>query len=405
MRNGLKLLLLVVLILAGVVSESAQPLKIDPQTESRIDSLIAQLTIDEKISLIAGTGFDTVPIKRLGIPSLHMTDGPAGIRIGPATSFPSGMALASTFDPKIVFSVGKAIAREAKAKGFNVLLAPAVDIQRVPFAGRNFESYGEDPFLASRMAVAYIRGVQSEKVIATVKHFAANNQETDRKTIDALVDERTLNEIYYPPFRAVVEEAGVLALMSSYNRLNGHYASENQILLDNVLKKRWGFNGLVMSDWGAVHSTVPTVNAGLDLEMPTNLFLNPASIRKALTEKRIKESQLDEMVRRLLRVSLAAGLFSNDRDKGEIDTEAHRRTTLEAALSSIVLLKNEGQALPIDPTAIRSIAVVGPNADKARIGGGGSAEVKPFYSVSPLEGLRRGLGPGVNIDFSPGVVS
>ena len=178
------------------------------------------------------------------------------------------MALAATFDPTIVNRVGKAIAREAKAKGFNVLLAPAVDIQRVPLAGRGFESYGEDPFLNARMSVEYIRGVQAENVIATIKHFAANNQETDRKTIDARVDERTLHEMYFPPFRAAIDEAGVLAVMSSYNKLNGFWASENRPLLTEVLKERWGFMGLVMSDWGAVHSTVPTINAGLDLEMP-----------------------------------------------------------------------------------------------------------------------------------------
>jgi beta-glucosidase len=383
----------------------AQWATVSGPTEEGIESLVRALTVDEKISMIAGTGFDTVPIKRLGIPSLHMTDGPAGVRIGPATSFPSGMALAATFDPAIVNRVGKAIAREAKAKGFNVVLAPASDIQRVPLAGRSFESYGEDPFLNARMAVEYIRGAQSEDVIATIKHFAANNQETDRKVLDSRVDERTLHEIYFPPFRAAVEQANVLAVMSSYNKLNGLYASENKILLTHVLSERWGFNGLVMSDWGAVHSTAETINAGLHLEMPTNIFLNPQAVRTALNENQIKESQIDEMVRRLLRVMLAAKLFSKERDQGEINTEAHRKVTFEAARESIVLLKNERHTLPIDVSKIKSIAVIGPNADTARIGGGGSAEVKPFYSVSPLEGLRKAVGPFVQINFSAGVVS
>ncbi len=404
-KRVLKSLLVFSCLLIGLLDTHPQSITIDPATEARIDDLIRQLTLDEKISLIAGTGFDTVAIKRLGIPSLNMTDGPAGIRMGPATSFPSGMALAATFDPAIVNRVGKAIAREAKAKGFNVLLGPAVDVQRVPLAGRSFESYGEDPFLNARMGVAYIRGVQSENVIATIKHFAANNQETDRKTLDSLVDERTLNEIYFPPFRAAVEEAGVLAVMSSYNKLNGFYASENQILLTEVLKKQWGFNGLVMSDWGAVHSTSPTINAGLDLEMPTNIFLNPQAVKKAIGEKEIKADQIDEMVRRLLRVSFAAKIISGERDKGEINTESHRLTALEAARESVVLLKNDRQVLPLDPKSLKSIAVIGPNADAARIGGGGSAEVKPFYSVSPLAGLLNGLGPAVKIDFAPGVVS
>ena len=383
----------------------AQSIVTNGSTEERIESLVKALTLDEKISLIAGTGFDTVAVKRLGIPSLHMTDGPAGVRIGPATSFPSGMALAATFDPAIVNRVGRAIAREAKSKGFNVLLAPAVDVQRVPLAGRSFESYGEDPFLNARMSVEYIRGVQAENVIATIKHFAANNQETDRKTIDARVDQRTLHEIYFPPFRAAIDEAGVLAVMSSYNKLNGFWASENGPLLTQVLKERWGFKGLVMSDWGAVHSTVPTINAGLDLEMPTNIFLNPQAVRKALDEKQITEAQVDAMVRRLLRVSYAIGLFNADRDKGGIDTELHRQTTRDAARESIVLLKNERRTLPIDLSTVKSIAVIGPNAQTARIGGGGSAEVKPFYSVSPLEGLRKAVDPSVRINFAPGVVS
>lgn len=392
-------------MLSLCLSTQAQSTSNASNYEERIESLLRALTLDEKISLIAGTGFDTVAIKRLGIPSLHMTDGPAGVRIGPATSFPSGMALGSTFNPEIANRVGRAIAREAKAKGFNVVLGPASDIQRVPLAGRSFESYGEDPFLNARMVVEYIGGVQSEDVIATIKHFAANNQETDRKVLDSRVDERTLHEIYFPPFRAAVQEAGVLAVMSSYNKLNGFYASENKILLTDVLNDRWGFNGLVMSDWGAVHSTAPTINAGLHLEMPTNIFLDPASVKKALDEKQIRESQIDEMVRRLLRVIFAAKLFSNERDKGEINTESHRKTTFEAARESIVLLKNEKQTLPIDASAVRSIAVIGPNADAARIGGGGSAEVKPFYSVSPLEGLRRALAESVQIKFAPGVIS
>ncbi len=405
MSRSSKTVTFLLLICALASFANAQQAKRDPLVEARIDSLITRLTLDEKISLIAGTGFDTVPIKRLGIPSLNMTDGPAGVRIGPASSFPSGIALAATFNPQTTFDVGRAIAQEAKAKGFNVLLGPAVDIARVPFAGRSFEAYGEDPFLSSQMAVEYIRGIQSENVIATVKHFAANNQETDRKTIDALVDERTLNEIYFPPFRAAVQQAGVLSVMSSYNKLNGFYASENEDLLTAVLKKRWGFDGLVMSDWGAVHSTVPTINAGLDLEMPTNIFLNSQDVRKALANNEIKESRIDDMVRRLLRVMIAAHILGGSRDKGGIDTPAHRSVALSAARESIVLLKNEKQTLPIDVSLVRSIAVIGPNADVARIGGGGSAEVKPFYSVSPLEGLRSKVGKNVKVNFSPGVVS
>ena len=405
-KNVLYKFFAVIFAICLVFFSAANAQKTNPQIETKVKNLLEQLTLDEKISLISGTGFDTVEIKRLGIPALHMTDGPVGVRIGPATSFPSGMALAATFDPNVTYAVGKAIAEEAKAKGFNVLLGPAVDIQRVPFAGRNFESYGEDPFLASHLSVGYIKGVQTENVIATVKHFAANNQELDRKTIDAVVDERTLNEIYYPPFRAAVEDANVLAVMSSYNKLNGFYASENRNLLTDVLKRKWNFQGLVMSDWGAVHSPAPTINAGLDLEMPTGDFLNNEAVKKALKAGEISETQIDEMVRRNLRVMFLAGITDGKSlQSSSIDTIEHRKITRGAATAGIVLLKNENELLPVNENKIRSIAVVGPNADKARIGGGGSAQVVPFYSVSPLEGLRNALGEKVKINFSPGIVA
>src|SRR5262245_22535337 len=260
--------------LALTIGTPAQTSESDKSVDGRVKDLLNRMTLDEKISLLSGTGFDTREIKRLGIPALHMTDGPAGIRSGQATSFPSPVALAASFDPQIVYEVGEAIAQEAKAKGKNVLLAPCVNIQRTPFSGRNFESFGEDPYLASQMAVSYIRGVQSEKVIATVKHFAANNQEENRMTIDAKVDERALHEIFFPAFKAAIQRADSWAIMSAYNKLNGYYASENRFLLIDVLKDQWHFDGLIMSDWGAVHSTVPTLKNGLDLEMPLGQFLN-----------------------------------------------------------------------------------------------------------------------------------
>lgn len=405
-KNVLHKFLVVIFTINFVFFLSANAQKINSQIETKVEILLKQLTLEEKISLIAGTGFDTVEIKRLGISAFHMTDGPVGIRIGPATSFPSGIALAATFNPKIIYSVGKAIAQEAKAKNFNVLLGPAMDIQRVPHAGRNFESYGEDPFLAAQMAVNYIKGIQSENVVAVAKHFAANNQEENRHTIDAIVDERTLNEIYLPPFRASVEEGNVFGVMSSYNKLNGFYASENDYLLNEILKKRWNFQGLVMSDWGAVHSTVPTIKYGLDLEMPTGEFLNNEAVKKAIAAKEISESNIDEMVCRLLRVMFLSGIMDGKSTQdGSIDTPEHRKITRDAATAGIVLLKNEKELLPIDTKKVRSIAVVGPNAEKARIGGGGSAQVIPFYSVSPLEGLKNAVGEKVKINFSPGIVA
>jgi beta-glucosidase len=372
--------------------------------EARSNDLLGRMTLDEKISLLSGTGFDTVEIKRLGIPALHMTDGPAGVRSGQATSFPSPVALAATFDPKMVYAVAKAIAQEAKAKGKNVLLAPCVNIQRTPFGGRNFESFGEDPFLAARTAVAYIEGVQSENVIATVKHFAANNQEENRMTIDAKVDERALHEIFFPAFKAAVQEANSWAIMSAYNKLNGYYASENQFLLTDVLKNRWHFDGLIMSDWGAVHSTVPTLKNGLDLEMPLGQFLNKTAVKKALDEKQITESDIDRMVRGTLRSMIVSGIMDGHTGgPGSLDTPEHRDIARKAAQESIVLLQNKGNILPFDINKIKSIAVIGPNAAVARVGGGGSAEVRPFHAVSPLEGIKNAAGGQIRIDYSSGI--
>lgn len=405
--QSLLLKISVFVLLANVVFPvSVLAQKPNQQTEAKVENLLKQLTLDEKISLLAGTGFDTVPIPRLGIPSLKMTDGPVGVRQAPATSFPSSIALAASFDPQLIKLVAQAIAQETKAKGKNVLLGPCVNIQRTPFGGRNFESFGEDPFLAAQMAVAYIKGMQSENVIPSVKHFAANNQEIDRMTIDVRVDERVLNEIYFPAFKASVKEGNVWSVMAAYNRLNGFYASENKYLLTEVLKNRWNFQGLVMSDWGAVHSTLPTLKNGLDLEMPTGSFLNAEAVKKALAAKEINETQIDEMVRRLLRVMFLAGLMdAKTEDKGSIDTPEHRQIALEAARGGIVLLQNQKNILPIDVNKIRSIAVIGPNADVARIGGGGSAEVVPFYSVSPLEGIKKAANEKIKINFSPGIVS
>ncbi|MFL6337295.1 MAG: glycoside hydrolase family 3 C-terminal domain-containing protein [Pyrinomonadaceae bacterium] len=399
------LLLLPALVLVCAATVGGQK-PAPPDAEGRVEELLSRMTLDEKLSLLAGTGFDTVPIPRLGIPALHMTDGPAGVRTGRATSFPAGVALAASFDPALVERVGAAIAREAKAQGKNVLLAPCVNIQRAPHAGRNFESFGEDPFLAARIAVGYTRGVQSEGVMASVKHYAANNQERERHTIDVRVDERTLHELYFPAFKAAVQEGGAWSVMAAYNQVNGAFASENNYLLNEVLKKRWGFRGLVMSDWGAVKSTVPTLRGGLDLEMPTGVFLNPSEVKKALASGAVTQGELDDKVRRTLRAMLSLGLLEREVPAGGAsDTPEHRRLTREAAREGVVLLKNEHALLPFDANRIRSVAVIGPNAAVARLGGGGSAQVVPPYSVSPLEGIKRRVGEKIRVEYAPGVVA
>jgi len=336
--------------------------------EGRVNELIGRMTLDEKISLLAGVGFDTVEIKRLGIPALRMTDGPAGVRTGQSMSFPSPVALAATFDPQMVYGVGKAIAQEAKAKDKNVLLAPCVNIQRTPFGGRNFESFGEDPYLAARMAVGYIKGVQSENVIATVKHFAANNQEVNRMTIDAKVDERALHEIFFPAFKAAVQEADSWAVMSAYNKLNGYYASENHFLLTDILKNQWQFNGLVMSDWGAVHSTVPTLKHGLDLEMPTDVFLNKSAVRKALEDKQITESDIDSMIHGTLTAMIFSGIMDG---KG---SGPHRHRDVALGLQFRQRSVREARRQSGRPRAVREICGGGREPDASGFGGARAAE-------------------------------
>jgi beta-glucosidase len=375
----------------------------DPGIERRITDLLSQLTLDEKLDLLSGTGYETRPVERLGIPALKMVDGPAGVRQGQATAFPAPIALAATWNPELAESVGRAVARETKAKGGNVLLAPCVNIHRTPFGGRNFESFGEDPYLAGRLAVAYVRGVQGERVIATVKHFACNNQEHERLNINVEVDERALNEIYLPAFKAAVTEAGVWGVMSAYNKLNGAFASENGPLLTGLLKERWGFRGFVLSDWGAVHSVAPTVNAGLDLEMPTGKYLSRANLARALDAGEIRWPALDDKVRRILRAMLSLGIGQGS-DEGALDTPEHRELAKRVALESMVLLKNDGGLLPLDPKRLRSVAVIGPNAAVARVGGGGSAAVTPFYSVSPLDGLKAKLEKKAKVNYAPGVL-
>jgi beta-glucosidase len=420
------------------------PPRLDPAIEARIEQLLKQMTLDEKLDMLSGTGFDSKPLPRLGIPAMAMTDGPAGVRAEKSTAFPAPVALAASWDPALVEQVGAAIAREARAHGKNVLLAPCVNIHRVPQGGRNFESYGEDPFLAARVAVAYVKGVQSQHVMATVKHFACNNQETDRNAVDVKVDERTLNEVYLPAFKAAVQEGGVWAVMGAYNRVNGEYACANRTLLSDILKKSWGFLGLVMSDWGAVHGVAPYVNAGLDLEMPGGQFFTQDNLHKALSAGEIDAAAIDDKVRRMLRAMLTVGLFDEKQDRGALDTPEDRVLNRRAAAEGIVLLKNDFDFLPlrawdskptpqpeVEPTnereerrrdveestgqsastrarvtrpVIQSVALIGQNATIARTGGGGSSRVAPTYVVNLLDALRARLGKRASIGYAPGVL-
>ncbi|MFN8504242.1 glycoside hydrolase family 3 C-terminal domain-containing protein [Kouleothrix sp.] len=370
--------------------------------DARVDTLLNALTLDEQVALLAGADhWRTVPIARLGIPAMKVTDGPAGARGGGpliggkrTAAFPVGIALGASWNTELLREVGRLLAREAKAKGATALLGPTVNLFRSSLNGRNFESYAEDPHLAGQLAVAYIRGLQEQGVAATVKHFAGNESEYQRGTINSDIPERALRELYLLPFELAVREGRSWAIMSAYNRLHGTYCSENTWLLTSLLREEWGFDGLVMSDWGGTHSAGASARAGLDLEMP-----GPARARAGL----LAEAQADEATRaavraaarNVLRLLERTGAFEQPqdvRDEAERDEEyADSRALIRrAGAEGAVLLKNAGGLLPLPPGA--KVAVIGPNAATAQVMGGGSAQMNAHRRVSPLDGLREALG-------------
>lgn len=377
-----------------------------------IDKLVAELTLDEKCSLTAGQDFwSTVPVERLGIPSVKVTDGPNGAR-GPivpgegtltAACVPCGSALGATWDPALIEEVGALVGEEARSKTCRVLLAPTVNIHRSPLAGRNFECYSEDPLLSGRAAAAFVRGVQSQAVGVTVKHFAGNDAETERNTVNSVIDERALREIYLVPFELAVTEGGALGVMTGYNRLNGPWCAEHEDLLARTLRGQWGFEGFVISDWLAVGSTDGSARAGLDLEMPGPGRIYGAHLARAVRDGTVAEEEVDAIARRLLTVFDRVGAFDDDPDAQprSIDRPEHRAVARRAAAASTVLLTNNG-ILPLDVRQVSSVAVIGPNADRAQIMGGGSANFRPHYRISPLEAIRSRLGAGIGIRHERG---
>ena len=406
----LRTALLSLAFVAGAAAQTpvAKPLYLDPSqsVEARIDDLLPRLTLDEKISMLGGdqTGFNASGVPRLGIPPIRMSDGPVGVRTGEATAFPTSIVMAATWDPALIYRYGVALGDEAKAKGKNCILGPCVDIDRFPLGGRNFESFGEDPFLTASMAVPYIKGVQSQGVIATVKHFACNDQEYERNNYDVQVDERTLHEIHLVPFEAAVRKGHVLALMSAYNLVNGDHCSENHHLLTDILKDQWGFKGIVMSDWVSVYSADKAALAGLDLEMPQPIWFG-ARLKQAVVDGKVPMSVIDDKVRRLLRVRFEAGIFENPDPKPDesiVRSAAHRALALQIAQEGIVLLQNK-HFLPLDSAKVKSIALIGPSAMVARTGGGGSSHVSPWRTTSPYAGLAALVGGKVRLSYAEGV--
>ena len=379
--------------------------------ERRVDALVKRMTLDEKLDALGGV--DSFYIRanpRLHLPALRMADGPLGIRnssVGPSTAYPGGIALAATFDTELANRVGAMLGRDARARGVHFLLGPAVNIYRSPLCGRNFEYFGEDPFLASRIAVSYIQGVQAQGVSATIKHFIANNSEFDRHHTSAEIDERTLREIYLPAFEAAVKEAHVGAIMSAYNLVNGVHLTQHGRLNNQVVKQEWGFDGIIMSDWDATYDGVAAANGGLDLEMPSGKFMNRTTLLPAIQQGKVSLATIDDKLRRVLRKAVQFGWL--DREQTDLGwplfAQPGRALALEAARASMVLLKNQGELLPLDKAKLKSVAVIGPDAFPALPAGGGSAQVRPFVAVSFLEGLAAALAPDATVTFNRGVVT
>ncbi|HEY0753759.1 MAG TPA: glycoside hydrolase family 3 C-terminal domain-containing protein [Ktedonobacteraceae bacterium] len=377
-----------------------------------VEDLLHQLTLEEKVSLLAGANFwETVPIERLGIPAIKVSDGPNGARGSGgftdgvrAACFPVGIALASTWNLALVERIGQALAQEARTKGASVLLAPTVNLHRSPLNGRNFECYSEDPYLTGRIATAYIQGVQSQGVGATIKHFVCNDSEYQRNSISSEVDERTLRELYLAPFQMALQEARPWAIMASYNKVNGTFASENHRMLTAILRDEWGFEGLAISDWFGTQSTAASLNAGLDLEMPGPANWRGSKLRQAIAQGEVDEATLDVSVRRLLRLIERAGAFEHPQTGPEqaIDRPEHRALIRATAAEGMVLLKNAGSVLPLQPEKLTKLAVIGPNAKTAQIMAGGSAQVNAHYAITPFEALVERAGEQVQIGYELG---
>jgi beta-glucosidase len=359
-------------------------------------TLLARLTLEEKVALLSGADFwHTAEVARLGIPALRTSDGPNGVRgtrftTGPASALvPCGAALGASWDPEVVREVGGVLADEAHAKNVHLLLGPTINLQRTPVGGRNFEAFSEDPHLTARLAVAYVEGVQARGVACCAKHLVANDTEWERLTVDARPDERTLREVLLVPFEATVRDAGVRSVMAAYNRVNGPHASEHEWLLTRVLREEWGFDGLVVSDWFATHSTAEALRAGLDLEMPGPPLHRGARLLEAVRAGEVTEHEVDEAAGHVLDLVAWAGLVGTQPDRGERTRRDPGAAAVlrRAAAAGTVLLRNEGGLLPLDPARLGRVALIGPNADTGALNGGGSAALRAERRVGPRDGL------------------
>lgn len=399
--------LFVALVLAGAAT-FARAEAVDYSSRAR--ELVGRMTLEEKASLASGRDFwSTKPIERLGLPSIFMTDGPHGLRKAsgaaiaesvPATCFPTASALASTWNVDLLREVGAALGDECQANDVQILLGPGVNMKRSPLGGRNFEYYSEDPLLAGRMAAAFIAGVQSRGVGTSLKHFAANNQEFERMISNSILDERTLHELYLPAFEIAVREASPWTVMCSYNQLNGVPVSQNLLLLDTILRRQWGFEGVVVSDWGAVSDRVAGIKAGLALEMPGTMGRTDAQIVAAVRAGQLAEARLDELITPMVALTLRA--HDAHRPGSPADLAAHEALARRAGSEAVVLLKNDGGLLPLDLTKQRRVAVIGAFAQTPRYQGAGSSQVRPTQLDNLWTELKKLGGPGAELTYAAG---
>jgi beta-glucosidase len=397
------------LLMTSIVAYGQITVSNQQAVDQRADDLVKKMTLDEKIELIGGdTPFRTHPISRLNIPYFQMADGPVGAHIpAPTIAYAAGIGLAASWDDALALQIGQQLGRDSRSRGAAFLLGPGVNIYRTPMNGRNFEYFGEDPFLSARIAVGYIRGVQDEGVSATVKHFMGNNSEYLRHDSDSIIDERTMREIYLPVFESAVKTAHVGAIMDSYNMTNGEHMTQNHRLNIDVAKGEWHFPGVIMSDWVATYDTAAAANGGLDLEMPFGVYFSRENILPLLKNGTISEATLDDKVRRILRVAAAFGWL--DRPQLDIDIPRYnvegRDASLQAATEGAVLLKNENHALPLEKTAFKTIAVIGPDATQTITTGGGSGEVVSFANTNLLVGISDYVGEKTKVLYSRGLYS
>ena len=405
---------------AAVMTATAQPYPTRLlDHEQRINSLIKEMTLEEKIDMLHGKNmFSSAGIERLGIADIEYADGPFGIReemephswnsahltTDSATFFPTGSALAATWSTEWADAYGRGMSREARLRGKDMILGPAINIQRIPTGGRTYEYLSEDPLLSGMLSVAYTRGAQDDGTAVCLKHYALNNQEDYRGFVDVRISDRAMHEIYLRPFEMAVREADAWGLMAAYNKVNGRWCSENEPLLNTILRQQWGFPGMVISDWGGVHSTVDAVTSGMNVEMPGSRFMGKALLDSVRAGK-VSEEVIDQRVREILRVRLTVKPIAKaEANRKPVGNEEEMGIALNVARRSIVLLKNEG-LLPIDTKRVRSIAVIGENAVTTMALGGVGAGVKTRREITPLEGLQQALGDKVKLTYVPGYKS